>query len=41
MPGESIGREVRDRITPEFLEALEALVHAMHERGVVHLDLRA
>ena len=40
MPGESIGREVRDRITPEFLEALEALVHAMHERGVVHLDLR-
>ena len=40
MPGDSMGREIKERITPEFLEALESLVRAMHARGVVHLDLR-
>ena len=40
MPGESIGKRVKERITPDFLEKLEALVDAMHARGVVHLDLR-
>ncbi|MBM6702905.1 hypothetical protein H6A60_00045 [Sutterella massiliensis] len=40
MPGESIGKRVKERVTPDFLEKLEALVDAMHARGVVHLDLR-
>lgn len=40
MPGKSLGRDVQDRITPAYLESLEALVREMHARGVVHLDLR-
>ena len=30
----------RERITPEFLCAFEALLDAVHARGVVHLDAR-
>lgn len=40
MEGDSMGQVPRERITPEFLRAFEALLDAVHARGVVHLDAR-
>lgn len=40
MEGDSMGRVPKERITPEFLEAFEKLLGAIHARGVVHLDVR-
>jgi len=39
-PGTRISRTLADRVAPDFLDALEGAVRALHERGVVHLDLR-
>ncbi len=39
-PGRPLSRRVRRHLRPEFFDALAADVEAMHERGVVHLDLR-
>jgi serine/threonine protein kinase len=43
-PGEPLSRMLGERLGAEsaagFLRALEASVQAMHQRGVVHLDLR-
>lgn len=39
-PGRPLSRRVRRHLRPEFFDALAADVAAMHERGVVHLDLR-
>jgi RIO-like serine/threonine protein kinase len=38
--GRDLGKVRRFRQTPEFFDLLMALVERMHERGVVHLDLR-
>lgn len=38
--GRDLGKVRRFRQTPEFFDDLAALVARMHERGVVHLDLR-
>lgn len=40
LPGRPYGDFLKTEIKPDFLEALEKLVAAMHARGVVHLDLR-
>lgn len=39
MDGENVGRKPA-LVTPAYLEALEALLHTIHERKVVHLDVR-
>ena len=39
-PGEPLSRDVARRVPPGFLDELRDVVHAMHERCVVHLDLR-
>jgi hypothetical protein len=39
-PGRPLSRRVRRHLRPEFFDDLAAGVAAMHERGVVHLDLR-
>ena len=38
--GRSLDKAAPRSVTPEFLEKLEALIRQVHERGVVHLDLR-
>ena len=40
VPGETVHKTRRELVTPEFLEALEALLNRIHERHVVHLDCR-
>lgn len=40
LPGQSLAKADRARITPEFLEQLEQLLLAVHARGIVHLDTR-
>jgi serine/threonine protein kinase len=39
-PGRRMSRKLAGRVPPEFLGRLEAALHDMHRRGVVHLDLR-
>lgn len=39
-PGEPLGRGLAGRVPADFLDALRDAVSEMHERGVVHLDLR-
>jgi len=39
-PGEALTRSIAARLPAAFLDELEAAVDAMHECGVVHLDLR-
>lgn len=39
-PGRPLSRRVRRHLRPEFFDELSADVQAMHDRGVVHLDLR-
>ncbi len=39
-PGRRMTRRLRGRISPGFPAALEGAIRGMHERGVVHLDLR-
>lgn len=39
-PGRMLSRRVRRRLPAVFWDRLEAAIAAMHERGVVHLDLR-
>jgi hypothetical protein len=39
-PGEMLTRALRGRVGPDFLTRLRATVAAMHERGVLHGDLR-
>ena len=38
--GRSLDKVAPASVTPEFLEKLEALIRKVHDRGVVHLDLR-
>jgi RIO-like serine/threonine protein kinase len=38
--GTDLGKARKERQTPAFFDAFARLVQAMHERGVVHLDLR-
>jgi serine/threonine protein kinase len=38
--GTSMGHVPREKITPAFLESFEKLLKTVHERGVVHLDVR-
>lgn len=40
LAGKDLGKAKKRRQTPAFFDELMALVEAMHERGVVHLDLR-
>lgn len=40
VPGETLAEANREEVPREFFERLEALMHAMHARGVVHLDVR-
>lgn len=39
-PGRRLSRRLAGQVPPEFVDALEGAVRAMHARGVVHLDLR-
>jgi len=39
-PGRFLRRRLAHEIDPEFLSELDAAIREMHERGVVHLDLR-
>jgi serine/threonine protein kinase len=39
-PGRPLSRRVRRHLRPEFFDDLAAGVEAMHDQGVVHLDLR-
>lgn len=39
-PGRPLSRRVRRHLRPEFFDELAVDVASMHERGVVHLDLR-
>ena len=39
-PGEFLSRRLAGRLPPGFVDELEAAVREMHDRGVVHLDLR-
>ncbi len=39
-PGTLLSRSLRGQLSATFLDELDAAVRAMHERGVVHLDLR-
>jgi hypothetical protein len=39
-PGRRMSRRLASSLPPDFLEELEQAVASMHERGVVHLDLR-
>lgn len=38
--GQSLHKTPPEQVTPEFLEAFEALINRIHERHVVHLDCR-
>jgi hypothetical protein len=40
VPGEQIARVGAEGATPEYFQALERAVLAIHERGIAHLDLR-
>lgn len=40
MPGTTLRDTPADGTPPEYFRALEAMVKRMHERGVVHLDIR-
>lgn len=40
VPGDAVGGLDDTRITPDYLIRLEALMRAVHERGIVHLDTR-
>lgn len=39
-PGRRLSRQRAAELAPDFLAQLETAVHGLHERGVVHLDLR-
>jgi len=39
-PGEMLTRSITGRLPPAFLDELREALSGMHERGVVHLDLR-
>lgn len=39
VPGKPLKDFNHDLVSPAFMRNLEALVHAMHKRGVVHFDL--
>lgn len=39
MPGQALVNLTSKEVTVEFLEKLEALTRAMHQRGIVHLDI--
>jgi hypothetical protein len=39
-PGRCLSRRLAGELAPDFLPRLETAVRGMHERGVVHLDLR-
>lgn len=39
-PGRRLSRQRASELPPDFLAQLEAAVHGLHARGVVHLDLR-
>jgi hypothetical protein len=39
-PGRRLSRRRAAELAPDFLKQLEAAVHGLHARGVVHLDLR-
>jgi len=39
-PGHYLNRRLASEVRPEFLAELEAAIAEMHDRGVVHLDLR-
>ena len=39
-PGILLSRSLRGRVSPGFLDELDAAVEEMHGRGIVHLDLR-
>jgi predicted Ser/Thr protein kinase len=39
-PGRRLSRQRAAELPPDFLDRLERAVRGMHERGVVHLDLR-
>ncbi len=38
IPGTTLGQVPPDQMTAEFFVALERLLNAVHERGIVHLD---
>lgn len=38
--GTSLGKVAAEHLTPEYFELLERLLLRIHERGIVHLDLR-
>jgi predicted Ser/Thr protein kinase len=38
-PGRRVSRHLIDDAGPDFVDALEAAVRGLHERGLVHLDL--
>lgn len=40
LPGTILAKLPGERIGPQFLEALEALLARIHERGIVHMDTR-
>lgn len=40
MEGRGLGKVPKEEVTVEFLTAFEKLLQAIHERGVVHLDVR-
>ncbi|MEG0821036.1 MAG: hypothetical protein RR101_05205 [Burkholderiaceae bacterium] len=40
VPGKILAKLEPAQVTPEFLEQLEALLRAVHARGIVHLDTR-
>ncbi|MDJ0786681.1 MAG: serine/threonine-protein kinase, partial [Myxococcota bacterium] len=39
-PGRRMSRKLRGQVPADFVERLEKAIRSMHERGVVHLDLR-
>jgi serine/threonine protein kinase len=39
-PGTLLSRSLRGTLPKAFMPDLEAAIHALHDRGIVHLDLR-